>query len=235
MNIEKLKPGNSGILYSKWFANKREAKAKKFLLKRKDGISTTTPIGIDILILSKEYADEAREEIERTLFEIMEDGKSADYIYFLAYYEYNETTLESAILFKILRSNLELLLVPYMSIFYQGAQEKFKDGYTEKRKLVHKLFKHGLCHIKEKYDQLTTLEINAASMGSQEILKKIWRGVDGANASEIRLPLENICAECRLNSPIYTFEKVGGSFCSKRCAKKHWIKISRRYIRFKIK
>ena len=234
MNVAKLKPGNAGVLYSNWFAFKREEKAKKFMLKRKEGLCTTTFIGRDVLILSKEYADEAREEIQQILFDIMENGKSNEYIYFLAYYEYKENTLESAILFKISRSDLSLLMVPYMTIFYQAVQEKFKDGYTEKRRLVHELFKYAMCNIKEKYDQLTTLEINAASTGSQEIIKRIWRGADGQNASEEQLPLENICSQCRLNSPIYTFEKVGGSFCSKRCAKKHWIKISQ-YIRFKIK
>lgn len=52
MNVAKLKPGNAGVLYSNWFAFKREEKAKKFMLKRKEGLSTTH---LKVLYYSKFY------------------------------------------------------------------------------------------------------------------------------------------------------------------------------------
>lgn len=230
MKLIKLEKDNAITCFSKWFADDIELKAKNFLKKKETTLSGV--VAKDFHTLSLNYSDNAINEIRDVFFEIS-NAEQKIYYYYFGYYEYKDRFLKSGILFKLEQDNPTIIYVPEMTIFYQTLLEKFKTNtQTDERNSMFALFKFCILKLKKEYSP-EYLSIDPASPGSQRIIMKLWKSAD-VFSGEIQLPMEEICSECRLNSSIYTFEKVGGSFCSKRCAKKHWIKISR-YIRFKIK
>lgn len=230
MKLIKLEKENAATCFSKWFVDDIELKAKKLLKKKESKLSNV--VAKDFHTLSLNYSDNAINEVKDVFFEIA-NTEQKNYYYYFGYYEYKDQYLESGVLFKLEQNNTTTIHVPQMTIFYQTILEKFEtDTQADERNSMFKLFKFCILKLKNEYNS-DYLSIDPASPGSQRIIMRLWKSAD-VFSGEIQLPMEEICSECRLNTSIYTFEKVGGSFCSNRCAKKHWIKISR-YIRFKIK
>ena len=214
-------------LFSKWFANGHERASQKYLEKIHSKEKFDTANGFakkDFKTLKKQYADNAMDEIFNLLHDLSNNVQFED-VYYLGYYEYREKYLESAILFKFTKNDFTKVYVPQMTIFYQAIAHRVRDKNEDvKRSSVLDLFRYCVLELKQIYEPLTDLSINAASKGSKTIVSSLWKDVV-PDSEDIDLPIYLMCAECRFNEALYTFKSVGGSFCSKECAKQQWKKL----------
>lgn len=217
--------------FDKWFANNKESNAKLAVEAIDDNDSAQFKQDLEKLEVGTEIG--AQNFIETTIIDAKNkkyDNKDED-IFFLAYYEF-ENNLEAAILFEIENKTSTEIKIPFMTLFYQGVIARYnhdKYNYTRQEHSVTNLFVTAVRKLKNQFRQLEHIVIHPHSDYTKAIIARLW-GNEFRNAcvdENIYLPIEPLCSQCRLNNAIFTFQGIGGSYCSKRCASKHWYHLTK--------
>jgi hypothetical protein len=221
-----------GIEYfEKWLANDKEINARAAVEAIDDNENSEFEQDREKLAVGTKIG--AQNFIETTII----DAKNKKHdntdvnIFFLAYYEF-ENNLEVAIIFEMEKKSSTEVKVPFMSLFYQGVLARYnhdKNNYSRKENSVTALFQKAIQKLKNRFPKLEYIIIQPHSDYTKAMIARLW-GNEFRNACvdvEMELPIETICSQCRLNNAIFTFQGIGGSYCSRRCASKHWYHLTK--------
>lgn len=224
LRITKLTQRNAPKLLARWFDAATLRSAYTQLAERVKHLQEGSALQRDAMRALGDHAMLYVNNLKYRLQEIEKRSPQGAPVYYVAYVEHS-LALHQFILYSwSADQDPQLLQVKTMAICYGGVWEDVRqDVHT--RPPMHELFQWSLCTLKERHPSIESIRIHLFTRGSETVVKHTFRLQDlqvEDGAQNIEIPEDLCCQVCCEAPAAFSLERVGGAFCSQRCAQIQW-------------